>query len=234
MDHCIRVAYGYADVPLYPFRGPLSTAGIESLRDGPFRRYRSAFRVEIEACGAAWSLNAPFSSVANHLRDGVMGEKLWRSVGWEVSRQVQLDGEFEPNPNRDSRVTLARDCRGNLVLDPIGVPRPRLDLVLDDFTVAGAQAFSRLADEVMLRMGGQRAQFVPGFLGAGHLMGTFRMGVDAKESVADEHGRTWDHDNLYLTGSGLFPTVCSANPTLTITAVTLRQIEHLKQRLKAA
>jgi choline dehydrogenase-like flavoprotein len=59
-------------------------------------------------------------------------------------------------------------------------------------------------------------------------------GAEPKESVTNEHGRTWDHDNLYLTGSGLFPTVCSANPTLTIAAVTLRQIDHLKQRLEGA
>ena len=29
------------------YRGPLSTAGIEDLRDGPFRRERGAFRIEI-------------------------------------------------------------------------------------------------------------------------------------------------------------------------------------------
>lgn len=234
MDHCVSIAHGQADVPLYPFRGPLSTSGIESLRDGPFRHWRSAFRVEIEAIGANWALNAPFSSVARFLKDGAIGEQLWRSVGWDVNRQVELDALFEPLPNRDSRVTLARDASGQLVLDAIGVPRPRLDLVIDEHTVAGAAAFAQLADLVMRRMGGAGATVVPGFMGAGHAMGTFRMGVDKNESVANEQGLSWDHDNLYLTGSGLFPTVCSANPTLTIVAVTLRQIEHLLQRLRGA
>lgn len=232
MDHCVRIAYGYADVPLYPFRGPLSTSGIESLRDGEFRRYRSAFRVEIEAIGANWALNAPFSAVSDFLNKGVIGQRLRQSIGWEVNRQVQLDALLEPVANYNSRVTLAKDSSGNYVTDKIGIPRPRLDFVIDNHTVAGAQAFAQVADMILRRMGGSGATVVDQWFGAGHVMGTFRMGDDPKQSVTDSYGKTWDHDNLYLTGSGLFPTVCSANPTLTIVAVTLRQVEHLKQRLQ--
>lgn len=232
MDHCVRIAYGYADVPLYPFRGPLSTSGIESLREGEFRRYRSAFRIEIEAIGANWALNAPFSSVGNFLNQGVIGQRLRQSVGWEVNRQVQLDALLEPKANYDSRVTLAKDSSGDYVVDSIGVPRPRLDLVIDDYTVAGAQAFAQVADMIIRRMGGSGATVMDQWFGAGHVMGTFRMGDDKRNSVTDSYGKTWDHDNLYLTGSGLFPTVCSANPTLTIVAVTLRQAERLKQHLQ--
>jgi pyrroloquinoline quinone biosynthesis protein E len=32
--------------PTWPYRGPLATAGVESLRDGPFRKDRAAWRVE--------------------------------------------------------------------------------------------------------------------------------------------------------------------------------------------
>lgn len=231
MDHHVKVAHGMADVPLYPFRGPLSTSGIESLRDGEFRRHRSAFRVEIEAIGANWALNSPFGTFNEKLSAGLIGAQLRRAVGWDVNRQVELDALFEPMPNFDSRVSLARDAAGNFVCDELGVPRPRLDFVLDDFTVRGGLAFAEVANMIMKRMGGSGATIEPGWYGAGHSMGTLRMGSDPKQSVADSHGRSWDHDNLYLTGSGLFPTVCSANPTLTIVAVTLRQIEHLKARL---
>ena len=58
-------------------------------------------------------------------------------------------------------------------------------------------------------------------------MGTLRMGDGPATSVTDRDGRTHDHPNLWLTGSGLFPTVDSANPTLTMAAVTLRQAERL-------
>ena len=36
-----------SDTPLYPYRGPLITSGIGDLCDGPFRRERGAFRVDI-------------------------------------------------------------------------------------------------------------------------------------------------------------------------------------------
>jgi choline dehydrogenase-like flavoprotein len=58
-------------------------------------------------------------------------------------------------------------------------------------------------------------------------MGTTRMGHDPNTSCCDSYGRTHDHPNLFITGSGLFPTVDSANPTLTITAVALRTAQHI-------
>jgi glucose dehydrogenase len=43
--------------------------------------------------------------------------------------------------------------------------------------------------------------------------------------------RSWDHDNLYLVGSGTFPTAATANPTLTIAALALRTAKNIKDRL---
>ena len=63
-------------------------------------------------------------------------------------------------------------------------------------------------------------------------MGTHRMGDDPGKSVTDSYGQTHDHANLWLTGSGLFPTVDSANPTETIVAITLRTAERLIARLR--
>jgi len=236
MDHHVRIAWGMADVPLYPFRGPLSTAGIESLRDGDFRKNRAAFRIEIEAIGANWALNSPLGTLNEKLAQNIIGKDLWQEVGWDASRQVQLDALIEPLPNFDSRVSLARDAKGNLVVDEIGLPRPRLDFVLDQYTLDGAKAFEEVADLIIERMSGgqsKKANVVQNFFGAGHVMGTYRMGSHAGESVTDSFGRVWDHPNLYLTGSGLFPTVDSANPTLTIVALTLRQAAHILSELKS-
>jgi hypothetical protein len=44
-DHPISLVYGITDDPVYGYRGPLSTSGIESLRDGTFRQYRGACRM---------------------------------------------------------------------------------------------------------------------------------------------------------------------------------------------
>ena len=53
-------------------------------------------------------------------------------------------------------------------------------------------------------------------------MGTYRMGHTEKDSVVDSFQKSHDHDNLYLVGSGTFPTGATANPTLTIAALALR------------
>jgi choline dehydrogenase-like flavoprotein len=42
--------------------------------------------------------------------------------------------------------------------------------------------------------------------------------------VVDANQRSWDHANLYLVGSGTFPTVTTGNPTLTIAALALRTV----------
>ncbi len=69
------------------------------------------------------------------------------------------------------------------------------------------------------------------YMGAGHIMGTYRMGTDRDQSVVDSFQRSHDHDNLYLVGSGTFPTGGTANPTLTIAALALRTAERIAKRV---
>src|SRR5205823_9969471 len=47
MDHPYYVVWGMSPEQIYPYRGPLITSGIGDLCDGPFRRERAAFRVDI-------------------------------------------------------------------------------------------------------------------------------------------------------------------------------------------
>jgi glucose dehydrogenase len=72
------------------------------------------------------------------------------------------------------------------------------------------------------------------FFGAGHVVGTYRMGDDKSSSVVDKDSRSWDHRNLFLVGSGVFPTVATGNPTLTIAALALRAAKTILQDLEAA
>lgn len=69
------------------------------------------------------------------------------------------------------------------------------------------------------------------FTGAGHIMGTYRMGTSKDNSVVDSYQRSHDHDNLYLVGSGTFPTGATANPTLTIAALALRTADRIAKRV---
>jgi choline dehydrogenase-like flavoprotein len=69
------------------------------------------------------------------------------------------------------------------------------------------------------------------YIGAGHIMGTYRMGTDKGNSVLNDVQQSSDHANLYLVGSGTFPTGATANPTLTIAALSLRTADHLIKKV---
>ena len=66
------------------------------------------------------------------------------------------------------------------------------------------------------------------------MLGTTRMGSDARTSVVDADLRAHDHRNLFLVGSGAFPTGGAANPTLTIAALALRSVDAIRQSLGVA
>lgn len=66
--------------------------------------------------------------------------------------------------------------------------------------------------------------------GGGHTMGTTRMGTTPSTSVCDADQRVHGYDNLYLSGSSVFPAGGAANPTLTIVALAYRLAAHLLAR----
>ena len=69
------------------------------------------------------------------------------------------------------------------------------------------------------------------YFGAGHIMGTTVMGSSRADSVVDSDQRCWDHDNLYIVGSSTFPATGTANPTLTIAALSFKTADILGKRL---
>lgn len=53
-----------------------------------------------------------------------------------------------------------------------------------------------------------------------HTLGTCRMGNDPEQNVVDKNGRSFDIPNLYIADNSIFPSALSANPSLTIMAVS--------------
>lgn len=58
-----------------------------------------------------------------------------------------------------------------------------------------------------------------------HIQGTHRIGSSAADSVVDDRLRMHQAPNVFVLGSGAFPTCSPANPTLTIAALSLRAAE---------
>lgn len=239
MDHVCQLSWGLSNEPLYPFRGPLSTSGIESFRDGDQRSQRAAYRIEIGNDGWSWPKGAPQSIVTDAVASGRFGAALRSAVQDAGTRQIRMAFELESLPLPDSRVQLSE------LVDPLGIPRPKVSFKLSDYTMDGYVESRDSALKIFKLAGVDDKTTIdpagPGFFeykgeqyefrGAGHMIGTYRMGTEAKDSVVDKYLRSHDHNNLFLLGSGVFPTTGTANPTLTITALTLWAAQTINQDL---
>ena len=68
---------------------------------------------------------------------------------------------------------------------------------------------------------------------ATHNMCSARMSQHPRDGVTNEYGRAHDIPNLFISDGSTLPTPGSANPTLTIVALTLRQAEHIAREMSA-
>ena len=217
MDHPTQLSWALARNPVYPYRGPLSTSGIENLRDGTFRSTRGAFRIEIGNDGWSWPTGAPISTAADLARQGLRGAALDETLRQQTSRHLRLASLVEQLPDPENRVTLDPAKR-----DVYGVPLPRLSYRIDSYVESGLAAARAAHEDIFKRLGVSELHHSPDAQGAGHIIGTLRMGSDPKASVVDADLRSHDHPNLFVAGSSVFPTSATANPTLTIAALSLR------------
>lgn len=227
-DHPTQLSWALTKDPVYPYRGPLSTSGIENLRDGKFRRSRSAFRIEIGNDGWSWPFGWPTASAGVLINQGLQGRVLQQRLNEDMKRHIRFASLTEQLPDPDNRITPSWAD-----LDSFGIPRPRIQFRVNQYSLAGLSAARQVHDKMFDAIGVTFRSHSEVFQSAGHIMGTYRMGRDPKRSVADVNGRSHDHENLYLAGSGLFPTIGTANPTLTLVALALKTAEAIKKELQA-
>ena len=241
MDHPILLTWGLMPKPIGSFRGPGSTSGIPTFRDGRFRIGHAAFGIPINNYGWRWPENAPYSTLDTLVRKGQLFGKGLRAALQEVSRQFALQFEFEQLPGSQNRVTIDRRYR-----DALGSYRPVIHYDISEYTRAAMPVAKSISDQIFQAVGAEDRTCYrtthPGYLeyegkgyffeGAGHLVGTHRMGDSPSDSVVNRDQRTWDHDNLYLVGTGTFPTIGTCNPTLTVAALALSAAENILRDLK--
>jgi choline dehydrogenase-like flavoprotein len=68
---------------------------------------------------------------------------------------------------------------------------------------------------------------------ATHNMASARMSATVEQGVCNAHGQTHDIPNLFISDGSQFSSPGSANPTLTIVALALRQAEYIEQQMSA-
>ncbi len=226
MDHPVQLSWALANEPVYPYRSPLENAGIEDYRHGEHRRRYSAFRMAVGEDG--WSFpGSPPDQVAIELIDqGILGTDLAEQLNDRVSRQFRFANLIEQMPQFENYTAPAWDQ-----LDEIGIPRPLIDYRLDEFTSQGMAMAREVSEQVFNALGVSEIHHADTFQGAGHVIGTYRMGSDPSTSVVDAVQRCHDHPNLFLLGSGTFPTSGTANPTLTLAALSLLSADVILEEL---
>jgi choline dehydrogenase-like flavoprotein len=129
----------------------------------------------------------------------------WRQI-------AKLKFVFEDLPGDDNRVMVSKD--------PL---KPKVVYTKHDAYVD--RAMEKLKDDIhstfsflpldKIELDGyfQKSEF--------HICATTRMGHSAKDSVIDKNLIHHQYRNLFVLGSGAFPTITPANPTLTLSALSL-------------
>jgi choline dehydrogenase-like flavoprotein len=264
MDHPLYLSWALAPEPLWGYRGPLTTAGIESLRDGEFRKYRAAFRMEIGNEGWNFSAGDPYTTTLDFitgtnnggLNNGgpngtpqrLGGTALALKLNNLLTRQFRIGCMFDQTPLQENRVTLDLDENGQPNhTDGLGIPRPKVEYGLDPYTMEGFRMAAYVCTKVYEQMGAQEFTKTSvgatgdftyrgvnyHYYGAGHIVGTHRMGDDPDTSVVDASQRSHDVPNLWVVGSGSFPTVCTANPTLTLLGLAFKSADSILAALNS-
>jgi choline dehydrogenase-like flavoprotein len=188
--------------------------------------------------GGSWMPNFT-DHVANVFRDidHVASNLSRRITGAKTDKSLWLlKMEAEQTPNPDSRVTLTdeRDARGTR--------RINLHWATSEIEKHTVRRSLELMGEELGRLGIGRIKIDMaddpnvwsrfdnyGF----HHAGTTRMSLDPKDGVVDGNCQVHGIGNLHVVGNSVFTTVGTANPTFTITALSIRLAAHLKDVLSA-
>ncbi len=227
MDHPYKMSWALTQRPVWPYRGPSSISSVEHTRWSDWRAERPAYRISIPTSGWAWPARAPISTLDALIEQGLEGEALSKALRDQLSRQVTLASMTEQLPDPANRIVPDFTKR-----DALGIPRPKIFYRHDDYTHRGMATAEEVHKEIFSRLGVSEQHHAKHPRPGGHLMGTYRMGEDPKTSVVDSDLRSHDHRNLFLLGSGVFPTGAAANPTLTIAALALRAVQSIADTLR--
>jgi choline dehydrogenase-like flavoprotein len=155
------------------------------------------------------------------LGDAVMAD--WRSRTARGTARVR--GYYDAHPDKDSRLTLDASAK-NRFGDPMPVIQHRVDAATQARAAATREHFQGLF-ALLAKANDGRAGQTSGLNYQDHPAGGCRMGADPATSVVDSHGRTHDHENLFVVGSPTLPTGGCTNGTLTFLALALRSADEI-------
>lgn len=243
MDHPFLLAWALMPEVTGTMRGPLCTSGFASFRKGTFRNQQAAFGIDIHNDGWGWATGSPYTEVLDAVENkNKYGQDLRQTLINRISRQLLLAFMCELPADPSNRVTVDPGYQ-----DQLGNYKPVISFNIAEYSIKSF-AYARYISRVIFqRLGAEDytrydasdpAHFkYEGedffYRGGNHFSGTHIMGTTKNNSVVDPTLRSWDHENLYLLGSGSMPSIGTSNTTLTIAALSFRASEQMLKDLAA-
>lgn len=202
----------------------------------PFWLYQQQKRGELDfARGYHFEIGGRFGVPPADAMPRVWGAALKKAVRSASGATIGLTLRGEMIPNKDTFCEI-----DPTVKDRFGIPVLRFSFRWSKHEVNQVAHGRRTAHAVFKRMNGTilDPDLPPEkIMTAGgeiiHELCTARMGADARSSVVDSYGQTWDVGNVVLMDGSIFASGAHKNPTLTILALSLRASERLAKRMKS-
>ena len=223
MDHPGTGVQFYAERALWPGRGPQEMTSMIGFRDGAFRARQAGKKIHLSNLSRV-------SQEASKIFDGLAPQplpepaRLDAEIRDRAARFVQFDCFHEILPQPENCIVPSRKA-----VDAIGIPRPEITYRIDDYVKRGAAHTREVYADIAQVLGGASIRYQDAFAPNNHITGTAIMGSHPRDSVVDKDCRSFDHDNLFISGSAVMPTVGTVNVTLTIAALSLRIADVLKK-----
>ena len=132
----------------------------------------------------------------------------------------------EDPPQASNRITLHADRE-----DQYGLPVPVLDYTMHDNSLKMQAHANARSTEIFESLGGTVLDKTEGVALGCHNMGVARMSDKPADGVTNRWGQVHDIPNLFVSDGSVFTSSAAANPTLTITALAIRQADHIGERM---
>jgi choline dehydrogenase-like flavoprotein len=159
----------------------------------------------------------PIAWAEHVLADGHWGRAM-REYMRDYNHWATIGVLNELLPHPENRVTLADEK------DQYGQPVARFDFNLSDNDHRNMKYSTKVITDILHAAEAQDVLTIQRFA---HLIGGARMGQSPDESVVNSDQRIWDTPNVYVTDGSACPTQGSANPALTIMAMSSRLADRL-------